>query len=120
MQELNQAFGEINGKYSTMDWTYIRYFYRALSFEEVVYYYGISDVAWITPLRDGLNLVAKEYVAVQDLSGQQKKGALVISEFAGCSVELQYALLTNPYDEKNMKESLLKALIIDEEEKKFV
>lgn len=117
MQDLNQAVGEINGKYSTMDWTPIRYFYRALPFEEVVYYYGISDVAWITPLRDGLNLVAKEYVAVQGLSGQKKKGALVISEFAGCSVELQYALLTNPYDEKSMKESLLKALIMDDEEK---
>jgi len=118
-QDLNQAVGEINGKYSTMNWTPIRYFYRALPFEEVVYYYGISDIAWITPLRDGLNLVAKEYVATQGLSGQKKKGALIISEFAGCSVELQYALLTNPYDEKSMKESLLKALTVEEEEKEM-
>lgn len=119
LDELNRAIGEINGKYSTMEWTPIRYFYRYVPFDEVVYYYGISDIAWITPLRDGLNLVAKEYVATQGLLENNRKGALIISEFAGASVEMQYALLTNPYDKKSMKESLLKALLMEEEEREI-
>lgn len=113
--ELNQAIGEINGKYATMDWLPIQYFYRSLPFDEVVTYYGTSDIAWITPLRDGLNLVAKEYIATKGLLNDFS-GALVLSEFAGASVELPYAILTNPYDRKSMIESLLKALMMDEQE----
>ncbi|MGK9118382.1 glucosylglycerol-phosphate synthase [Olivibacter jilunii] len=113
--ELNQAIGEINGKYATMDWLPIQYFYRSLPFDEVVTYYGISDIAWITPLRDGLNLVAKEYIATKGLLNDFS-GALVLSEFAGASVELPYAILTNPYDRKSMIESLLKALMMDVQE----
>ncbi|HYH56527.1 MAG TPA: trehalose-6-phosphate synthase, partial [Anseongella sp.] len=114
--ELDQAVGKINGRYSSMEWTPIRYFFRSVPFEEVVTYYAVADVAWITPLRDGLNLVAKEYIAVQ---GQQERpaGALVLSEFAGASVELPYAILTNPYDKKNLKETLLQSLIMDENER---
>src|SRR3546814_9576413 len=97
-------------------WSPIRYFFRSVPFEEVITYYAIADVAWITPLRDGLNLVAKEYIAVQ---GQRKKpaGALVLSEFAGASVELPYAILTNPYDKKDLKQTLLQALTLDENER---
>src|SRR5690606_13231470 len=112
--EVNRAVGEINGAYSTMDWTPIQYFYRSMPFEEVVVQYALSDVAWITPLRDGLNLVAKEYVATQGI--REGNGVLILSEFAGASVELPYAILTNPYDKKSMKESLLKALVMDEED----
>ncbi|MFD2538988.1 glucosylglycerol-phosphate synthase [Sphingobacterium chuzhouense] len=113
--EVNRAVGEINGRFATMDWTPIQYFYRSLPFEEVVKLYAVSDIAWITPLRDGLNLVAKEYVAVQ--GAIKGSGALVLSEFAGASVELPYTVLTNPYDMKSMKESLLKALLMPEEER---
>lgn len=113
--DVNQAIGEINGRFSTLDWVPIQYFYQSLPFEEVVKLYAISDVAWITPLRDGLNLVAKEYVAVQGFT--DGKGALVLSEFAGASVELPYAILTNPYDIKSMKESLLKALLMSDDER---
>ncbi|NGM63726.1 glucosylglycerol-phosphate synthase [Sphingobacterium sp. SGR-19] len=113
--EVNRAVGEINGRFATMDWTPIQYFYRSLPFEEVVQLYAISDIAWITPLRDGLNLVAKEYVAVQ--GAIKGAGALVLSEFAGASVELPYTVLTNPYDMKSMKESLLKALLMPEAER---
>lgn len=114
--ELDQAVGKINGRYSSLEWTPIRYFFRSVPFEEVITYYAIADVAWITPLRDGLNLVAKEYIAVQ---GQKKRpaGALVLSEFAGASVELPYAILTNPYDMKDLKETLLHALTMDENER---
>lgn len=111
-QELDRAVGEINGQYSSLEWTPIRYFFRSIPFEEVITYYAIADVAWITPLRDGLNLVAKEYVAVQGLKAQPD-GVLVLSEFAGASVELPYAVLTNPYDSQNLKESLLQAIQMD-------
>jgi len=117
-RELEQAVGKINGKYSSLEWTPIRFFFRAIPFEEVITYYAIADVAWITPLRDGLNLVAKEYIAVQGLN-KNPSGVLVISEFAGASVELPYAILTNPYDAKQLKESLLHALTMDPEDKKL-
>lgn len=113
--EVNRAVGEVNGRFATMDWTPIQYFYRSLPFEDVVKLYAISDIAWITPLRDGLNLVAKEYVAVQ--GAIKGAGALVLSEFAGASVELPYTVLTNPYDMKSMKDSLLKTLLMPEEER---
>ncbi len=109
--QVHQAVGEINGKFATMNWNPIQYFYRALPFEEVVKQYALSDIAWITPLRDGLNLVAKEYIATHGLL--DTSGILVLSEFAGASVELPYAILTNPYDRKSMKESLLKALVME-------
>jgi glucosylglycerol-phosphate synthase len=83
--DLEQEVGRINGKYSNLDWTPIRFFLRSVPFEEVVVYYALADICWITPLRDGLNLVGKEYVAVQ---GQKEvpDGALIVSEFAGVSV----------------------------------
>ncbi|SFC49597.1 glucosylglycerol-phosphate synthase [Parapedobacter composti] len=114
--EIEQAVGRINGKYSSLEWTPIRFFFRSVPFEEVVSYYAVSDVAWITPLRDGLNLVAKEYVAVQGLL-EEPLGALVISEFAGASVELPDAIRTNPYDIRDLKDSLLTALTMGETEK---
>ena len=114
--ELEQAVGRINGRYSTLEWTPIRFFFRSVPFEEVVSYYAVSDVAWITPLRDGLNLVAKEYIAVQGLQ-ETPFGALIISEFAGVSVELPYAIRTNPYDNKDLKDSLLSALSLDAAER---
>ncbi len=114
--ELEQAIGKINGRYSTVTWTPIRFFFRSFRFEDVLQYYSVADIAWITPLRDGLNLVAKEFVAVQ---GQKEgdKGVLVLSEFAGASVELGYAVRTNPYDRKSLKESLLHALVMEQTER---
>lgn len=115
-KEIEQAVGEINGRYSNLDWTPIQYFFRSVPFEEVIAYYAMADIAWITPLRDGLNLVAKEYVAVQGMI-ENTTGALIISEFAGASIELPYAIFTNPYDIKSLKESLLQALILDPADK---
>lgn len=117
-QELEQAVGKINGKYSKFDWTPIHFFFRSFSFEELIAYYKVADIAWITPLRDGLNLVAKEYVATQGLRTDDA-GVLILSEFAGASVELKYALLTNPYDRKSLKEGLLQALTMDADERKM-
>lgn len=114
--ELEQEVGRINGRYSDLGWTPIRFFMRSVPFEEVIVYYALADICWITPLRDGLNLVAKEYIAVQ---GQKEvpRGALIVSEFAGVSVELPYAILTNPYDGKDLKENLLQALTLDENDR---
>lgn len=114
--DLEHAVGRINGKYSNLDWIPIRLLSRAFPFEELVVYYAVADIAWITPLRDGLNLVAKEYIAVQ---GQLpvSKGALILSEFAGAAVELAYALPTNPYDMKSLKDVLLQALTLSDDDK---
>lgn len=114
--ELTQAIGEINGKFARLDWVPIRFFFRSLPFPELIKYYALADVAWITPLRDGLNLVAKEYVAVQGMK-EKPDGVLIISEFAGASVELKDALLTNPYDIKNLQEVLLYAFTMEEHER---
>jgi len=94
--QIEQAVGRINGRFARVGWTPVQFFFRALPFEEVVGWYAMADVMWVTPLRDGLNLVAKEYVATQGLIGG--KGALVLSEFTGAAAELKGAILTNPHD----------------------
>ena len=112
---LDQAVGRVNGRFGRLDWTPIRYFYQALPFADVVAYSAVADVAWITPLRDGLNLVAKEYVASNAKS--DRPGVLVLSEFAGAAVELHGALLTNPFDAEDMQRKLHQALTMDEAER---
>ncbi len=113
---LDQVIGRVNGRFGRLDWTPIRYFLKSLPFEEVVAHYAACDVAWITPLRDGLNLVAKEYVAAKSASGTE--GTLILSEFAGAAVELHGALLTNPFDAKGMTETLELALQMSSEERR--
>jgi len=115
--DVDKMVGRINGRFSTLDWTPVRYFYRSIAYEDVIAYYGVADVAWITPLRDGLNLVAKEYVATQGNLGG--KGVLVLSEFAGAAVELHGALLTNPYDPRSMEETLYLALTLGEDDRAY-
>ena len=115
--EVDQMVGRINGRFSTLDWTPVRYFYRSLPYEDVIAYYAVADVAWITPLRDGLNLVAKEYVATQGSVGGS--GALVLSEFAGAAVELHGALLTNPYDAASMEQTLYLALTLAADDRAY-
>jgi trehalose-6-phosphate synthase len=112
--EVDRIVGRINGRFSTLEWTPVSYFYRSLPFESVVAYYAACDVAWITPLRDGLNLVAKEFVATKKATGTT--GVLILSEFAGAAVELHGALLTNPYDANSMSKVLHQALTMGEDE----
>ncbi len=102
--QIEQAVGRVNGRFSTVGWTPLQFFFRPLPFDEVVSYYAMADVAWITPLRDGLNLVAKEYIATQGLT--EGKGVLVLSEFAGVAAELHGTLLTNPHDPKDLEEKI--------------
>lgn len=78
---IDEEISAINGRYSTMDWTPVCYFYHGFSFEELTAMYYVADVALVTPLRDGMNLVAKEYIAVKD----GNPGVLILSEMAGAS-----------------------------------
>lgn len=112
--EVDRIVGRINGRFSTLEWTPVRYFYRSLPYEDVIAHYAACDVAWITPLRDGLNLVAKEFVATKRATGTA--GVLILSEFAGAAVELHGALLTNPYDASSMSKTLHQALTMEADE----
>lgn len=110
--ELDELVGRMNGKYSRMDWTPVHYFYRSFSFNALSALYTKSDVALITPLRDGMNLVCKEYVA----SKTDKKGVLILSEMAGSARELSDAILVNPNDEAQIVAALKEALEMPEDE----
>ena len=110
--EIERLVGRINGRFAKLNWTPIRLFTSALSYTELLALFGAADIAWITPLRDGLNLVAKEYVVAH---GTQD-GVLILSEFAGSAVELPDAVLTNPYAAKRMDESIDEALAMPVEE----
>ncbi|MDP3978409.1 MAG: glucosylglycerol-phosphate synthase [Pseudomonas sp.] len=106
--QIEQAVGRINGRFAHIGWTPVQFFFRAFPFEQVVAWYAMADVMWITPLRDGLNLVAKEFVAVQGLL--EGHGVLALSEFAGAAAELKGALLTNPHDTADLASTCYLAL----------
>ena len=113
-REIDRLVGRINGRYGTFNWTPIRYVYRYLEFDELVALYASADVALITPLRDGMNLVAKEYLAAKpDL-----RGVLILSEMTGASRELLEAILVNPNDPAEIAQALRRALEASEEEQK--
>lgn len=112
--QIEQAVGRINGRFARVGWTPLQFFFRSLPFEEVSAWYAMADVMWITPLRDGLNLVAKEFVAAQGLLGG--RGVLVLSEFAGAAAELKGALLTNPHDPADLAQTCYLALNLPKSE----
>jgi len=116
-EAVDQVVGRINGRFGTLEWTPVHYLFRALPFEDVVAYSAAADVAWITPLRDGLNLVAKEFVIAQHET--DGRGVLLLSEFAGAAVELHGALLTNPYDVDGMARHLHEALSMPDEARRL-
>ena len=106
-RELDQLAGRINGDYAEFDWTPVRYVARAVARDTLAGFYRAADVGLVTPLRDGMNLVAKEYVAAQD---PEKPGVLVLSSFAGAAESMDGALLVNPLDAEAMAEQLDRAL----------
>lgn len=112
--EIEQAVGRINGRFSQVGWTPLQFFFRSIPFQRLVAYFACADVMWITPLRDGLNLVAKEYVATQGMI--DGAGVLVLSEFAGAAAELRGAMLTNPHDPGDMVATCHWALEMDQAE----
>ena len=107
-RHLEQTVGEVNGDHGVLGSPVIHYLHQSVEFEELVAMYLAADVMLVTPLRDGMNLVAKEYVACRlDLSG-----ALVLSEFAGAATELRGAFLVNPHDLEGMKEAIRAAITV--------
>lgn len=110
--EIELTVGRINGDYDTMHHTAIRYLHQGFPREEMVALYLAADVMLITALRDGMNLVAKEYVAVRT----DNRGVLLLSEFAGAADELGSALLVNPHDIDGMKDLILRAISMPEAE----
>ena len=112
--ELEQTAGRINGAFGTFEWQPIALMSRAIPFTELVAYYRAADVAWITPLADGMNLVCKEYAAAR-IDGD---GVLVLSEFAGAAVDLSAAVMTNPFSARSMDRAILQALEMAEPERR--
>ena len=112
---VDRLVGEINGEFTRGDWAPIRYVHRSLEGVRLSAYYRAADVALVTPLKDGMNLVCKEYVASR-IGGD---GVLVLSEFAGAAAELQSgALLVNPFDVEGVADTLRTALLMPETERR--
>ena len=112
--EIEQLVGEINGDYARLGRSVVHYLHQSLPFEELIPLYLAADVMVVTPFEDGMNLVAKEYVA----SRTDDSGSLVLSEFAGTAVELRDALLCNPFDTTGLKRILMKALSMSADEQR--
>ena len=113
-RQIDETVGRINGRFSEPGWSPVRYLVRALPLAELVALYRASDVALVTPLRDGMNLVAKEYVAARTDGG----GVLVLSEMAGAADELQEALMVNPFDIEAVADVLHRALAMSDDERR--
>jgi trehalose 6-phosphate synthase len=104
--DIEQYVGRINGEYARVGHPAVHYLHQSLPRDELVAFFLAADVMLVTPLRDGMNLVAKEYVACRSDEG----GVLVLSEFAGAALELKDALLVNPHDIDGVKDALFAAL----------
>lgn len=114
-ENIERIIGQINGKYTTSGWVPVHYMYYSLDREHLGAYYSAADAILVTSIKDGMNLVAKEYIA----SNIDKDGVVILSEFAGAACELQdYALLINPYDIEGVAKAINTALLMPEEERK--
>ncbi|MCQ4190955.1 alpha,alpha-trehalose-phosphate synthase (UDP-forming) [Methylocystis suflitae] len=113
-RELEGLSGEINGEFGDFDWTPVRYIHRLVSRETLAALYRGSQVGLVTPLRDGMNLVAKEYVAAQD---ENDPGVLVLSRFAGAAEALEEALIVNPYDTDEVAQAIQRAITMSRDER---
>lgn len=113
--EIEQLIGEINGRFSRLGWIPVQYRYRSLGRKELLAYYQAAGIALVTPLKDGMNLVTKEYCAAHN----DEEGVLILSEFAGSICQLkEQALLVNPFDEISIVDAIKKALALNRDEKR--
>ena len=111
--EIETAVGRINGRFGTFEWQPVAILSNKVPFDELIAYYRACDTCWITPLCDGLNLVAHEFIAARKFGS----GVLVLSEFAGAAVELDEAVLTNPFSNRSMDMAIDQALDMPLEER---
>ncbi|WP_282018956.1 bifunctional alpha,alpha-trehalose-phosphate synthase (UDP-forming)/trehalose-phosphatase [Salegentibacter mishustinae] len=111
-REIDELVGRINGKFSTVSWTPIWYFYRSMPFENLIDLYTSCDIALLTPIRDGMNLVAKEFVATRI----NQTGVLILSEMAGAAHEMNEALIINPNNFEQISQTLIQAIEMPVEE----
>jgi trehalose 6-phosphate synthase len=114
-RELDRIAGNINGSYSEFDWIPLRYITRAMSRRTLAGFYRIARVGVVTPLRDGMNLVAKEFIAAQNALDP---GMLVLSRFAGAADELTESLIVNPFDPDEIAEAIHQALTMEQAERR--
>jgi trehalose 6-phosphate synthase len=112
---VEKLVGRINGRYGEADWVPVRYLYRSYDHRVLAQLYRLADIALVTPLRDGLNLVAKEFIAAQD---NEQPGVLVLSRFAGAAEQLTQAVLTNPYHADGLAADLDFALRMPQPERR--
>jgi len=113
--ELEGLSGAINGEFGDFDWTPLRYIHRAMPRDTLAALFRGSEVGLVTPLRDGMNLVAKEYIAAQN---EEDPGVLILSKFAGAAEELEEALIVNPYNIDDMANAMQTALRMPIDERK--
>ncbi|MBS0351084.1 MAG: bifunctional alpha,alpha-trehalose-phosphate synthase (UDP-forming)/trehalose-phosphatase [Proteobacteria bacterium] len=111
--EVEQLVGQINGEFGAPGYTPVQYLYRSFNENEIMAFYRLARIAIVTPLRDGLNLVCKEYVAVRE----DEDGILILSEMAGAAAEMGEALLINPYDINQFTQALHQGLTMDVKER---
>ena len=114
-QSLERLSGAVNGRFANFDWTPIRYIHRNVSRATLAALFRGSRIGLVTPLRDGMNLVAKEYIAAQD---DENPGVLVLSKFAGAAEDLQEALQVNPYDAYEVAGAMQRGLVMPLEERR--
>ncbi|MFZ2825383.1 alpha,alpha-trehalose-phosphate synthase (UDP-forming) [Hydrogenophaga sp.] len=113
-QELESLCGSVNGDFGELDWMPVRYIHRSVARKRLPGLYRAASVALVTPLRDGMNLVAKEFIVAQD---PEDPGVLVLSRFAGAAEQMREALLVNPYDTTRTAETMQRALQMPLEER---
>jgi trehalose 6-phosphate synthase len=113
-ESLDELSGRINGEFAEVDWVPIRYVNQGYGREDLAGFYRAAKVGLVTPLRDGMNLVAKEYVAAQD---PDDPGVLILSRFAGAALQLKDALLVNPYSKEDISDAIRKAIEMPKEER---
>jgi trehalose 6-phosphate synthase len=114
-RELESSAGRVNGKFAEFDWAPVRYVNKSFSRQTLAGFFRLAQIGLVTPMRDGMNLVAKEYVAAQD---PERPGVLVLSRFAGAASELETALLVNPIDVDDIAAALHRGLAMSLEERR--
>jgi len=113
-EQVERLIAKVNGQYATIEWEPIRYLFRAVPFEQLCAFYASADIALVTPLRDGMNLIAKEFIAAR----ADESGVLILSEMAGAASELGEALIVNSNDQHEVVEAMKKAIEMPLEEQR--